>query len=67
MTSGGCRKHEDGQNQNLHPKFYPCVHKKWKGHVRLYVFFVSEIRFILKSIFGPYLKEMKFQFQIAID
>ena len=67
MTSGGCRKHGGGQYQKLHPKFRHLVYRKWKGHDRLYVLFASEVTSILKSVFGPYPKEMKFQFKIVDD
>ena len=67
MTSGGCRKHSNGQNENLHPKFCHLVHSKWIGHVRPYDFFMSEITSIWKSVFGPYPKEKKFQTKILID
>ena len=67
MTSGGCRKHGESQNRNLDPKFCHLVFRKWKGHIRLYVFITSEITSILKSVFDPYPKEMKFQFKIVAD
>ena len=67
MTSGGCRKHEEGKNQNLHPKIFHLVHRKLEGQVRQYVFFMSEITSILRSVFGPYPKEMKFQIEIVDD
>ena len=67
MTSGGCRKHEEGDFQKLDPKFFHLVYRKLKGQVRLYVFLTSEITSILSSIFGPYPKEKKFQFKILVE
>ena len=67
MTSGGCRKHEEGQFQKLHPKCFHLVYRKLEGQVRLYVFFTSEITSILRSVFDPYPKEMKFQIKIVDD
>ena len=65
MTSGGCRKHEGGKIHKLHPKIYHLVHEKWKGQVRQYVFYVSEITSISWRVFGPNPKEMKFQIEIV--